>query len=307
MNKIIVFILVLFGLSCGGGDTSRSNDTRETAKKGTFKMIVDESFKPVIDLQLEVFKSAYPDVKVEVEYKTETDCFRMLDTDSATRLIITSRRPTADEEKHFNEKFERGISHDAVAMDAVAVIVHPSSKNTMLTLSDLKDALLGKSKYGFKPVFDGNKETSNARFIRDSILKIDTMPEAVSGVKGNQAVVDYVSRNPNALGFVGVSWVGNPDDASQFSFVKTIKVAGIQCQRGCPAYAYPQPFQARIANRNYPLVRGIYYTVKNDYGGVASNFAKWLELERGQLIFNKAYLVGIKQKVLLKYRDAETK
>jgi hypothetical protein len=44
----------------------------------------------------------------------------------------------------------------------------------------------------------------------------------------------------------------------------------------------------------------LYYIVKNDQGGVATNFAKWLEQERGQLIFKSSFLVGTKQQAFIK-------
>ncbi len=306
MMKNIFYILTLGVIfaACGSGGNN-ANDNRETAKRGSFKLIVDESYKPIIDQQIAVFESTYPEAKVNVEYKTEWECFRMLESDSATRMIITSRKPTEKEDTFFNSNFERGISYSPVALDAVAVITHPSFNKDMLTLDEIRDALLGKSKIGLEAVFDGNKETSNARFLKDSLLKTDTLPSAIGGVKGNQAVIDFVARNTNALGFVGVSWIGNPNDPEQFSFLKNVKVMGVQCQANCASYSYPKPYQANMANRHYPLTRGIYYTVKNDYGGVATNFAKFLELEQGQMIFNKSYLVGSKLKVLLTTKDVQ--
>jgi len=37
-------------------------------------------------------------------------------------------------------------------------------------------------------------------------------------------------------------------------------------------------------------VRGIYYILKENYFGLGSGFANFLESERGQLIFKRAYL-----------------
>ena len=33
----------------------------------------------------------------------------------------------------------------------------------------------------------------------------------------------------NAIGFVGVSWIGNKEDTAQLSFLKKVKIAAIEC------------------------------------------------------------------------------
>jgi phosphate transport system substrate-binding protein len=42
--------------------------------------------------------------------------------------------------------------------------------------------------------------------------------------------------------------------------------------------------------KRYPMVRGLYYILKENYGGLGSGFANFMEYERGQLIFRRAYL-----------------
>jgi phosphate transport system substrate-binding protein len=301
--NIFISLVSLFLVSCNSNTTN--DDSRETARNGRFKLVVDESFRPIIDSQIEVFKSAYPKIQIEVVYATEAECYKAFDTDSATRLIITARGLSDTEFKYYKEKFETGVMFDKVALDAVAVILNPNAPDSLLTMDDLRDAMTGKSKKGYRAVFDGRKETSSARFLKDSILKSDTLPSFVSGLDSNQAVIDFVARNKTAIGFVGVSWVGDPNDPDQFSFLKKVKIASIQCQKKCPSYIYKKPYQANIAKKEYPLVRGLYYTVKNDYGGVATNFAKWLEQERGQLIFKSSYLVGTKLNVFIKEAEIE--
>ena len=50
------------------------------------------------------------------------------------------------------------------------------------------------------------------------------------------------------------------------------------------------PTQETILNRRYPLVRGLYYAIKENYTGLGSGFVSFLKYERGQLIFRRAYL-----------------
>ena len=58
----------------------------------------------------------------------------------------------------------------------------------------------------------------------------------------------------------------------------------------CVNKPYILPSQETIMNRRYPLVRGLYYNVKENYTGLGSGFIAFLKYERGQLIFRRAYL-----------------
>ena len=75
----------------------------------------------------------------------------------------------------------------------------------------------------------------------------------------------------------------------QVSFLQKVKIASIEC-RGCQPVTYVKPYQANIAYRRYPMVRGLYYILKENYEGPGSGFANFLIYERGQLIFKRAYL-----------------
>ncbi|HVV04620.1 MAG TPA: substrate-binding domain-containing protein, partial [Puia sp.] len=84
----------------GGCGNNGNNSPQETPNSGTLRISIDESFKPVIDSQIKVFESSYPNVKVIPSYKSEAQCLRDLTTDS-TRVIIVTRGLSPDEEKFY--------------------------------------------------------------------------------------------------------------------------------------------------------------------------------------------------------------
>ena len=86
-----------------------------------------------------------------------------------------------------------------------------------------------------------------------------------------------------------MSWVGNYDDPQVLTFLRKVKVADIEC-RGCNG-TYVKPFQANIAMGRYPMVRPLYYILKENYDGLGSGFTNFLIYEKGQLIFRRAYLL----------------
>ncbi|MEO5783268.1 MAG: substrate-binding domain-containing protein [Ginsengibacter sp.] len=292
MNRIFtrytlpVFILLFIGTSCNGPHNRSDTDT---ANSGIIHISVDESFKPVIDSQIQVFEALYPKAKIIAEYKPEADCFRDLIKDS-TRMIIVTRGLTDEEEKFYKDSLHYKPNWDKVANDAVTVIVSNKSKDTVLTIEKIRGILDGSTGDKEIAVFDGLSATSTVRYAVDSILKGKPFdPKKVFAAKSSQDVINYVSSNDNAIGFVGVSWIGNKEDTAQLSFLKKVKIVAIECAT-CDEKPFVKPYQANIMLKRYPLVRGLYYILKENYDGLGGGFANFLIYEKGQLIFRRAYL-----------------
>jgi phosphate transport system substrate-binding protein len=111
---------------------------------------------------------------------------------------------------------------------------------------------------------------------------------------GSKAVVDYISRNENAIGFVGSSWVTNDQDPEQKAYQNKIRLALIECKKNCDSGSFAKPSQATITYDQYPLVRPLYYVLKENWNGLGTGFSNFLNLERGQLVFRRSYLVPAK-------------
>jgi phosphate transport system substrate-binding protein len=282
-------ILIGFALCwlLAGCASNGNKAPQETPTSGTINISVDESFKPVIDSQIKVFESSYPNVHIIPHYKPEAECFRDLATDS-TRMVIVTRALSRDEEKFYVDSFYLTPVQGPLAYDAIAVIVHPGSKDSILDLKDVVAMLNGKDTQ-HQPVMDGLSATSTVRYAIDSILHGQPLGKNVTAARSSMEVVNYVANNPRAVGFIGVSWVGDPSDPVDTTFVKKVNVAALECT-SCLGKTHVRPYQINIGWRRYPLVRSLYYILKENYSGVGNNFASFLVNERGQLIFSKAYL-----------------
>lgn len=287
LRKELLLYIVMYTLSSCNGRHERTDI--DTPEKGVIHISVDESFKPVIDSQIQVFEALHPGAKVIAEYKPEAECFRDLIKDS-TRMIIVTRGLTPDEEKFYKDSLKYGPTWDKVANDAVALVVNNRSNDTVLSLAKIRGILDGTTGDKEIAVFDGLSATSTVRYAVDSILRGKPFdPKKVFAAKSSQEVINYVSANDNAIGFVGVSWIGNKEDTAQLSFLKKVKIAAVECER-CPGKPYVKPYQANIMLKRYPLVRGLYYILKENYDGLGSGFANFMTYEKGQLIFRRAYL-----------------
>src|ERR1700742_3675289 len=132
-GKGILTGLAVCGLLAGCGQGNKG--PRETPKSGTIQISVDESFKPVIDSQIKVFESSFPDAHIIADYEPEAQCLRDLSTDS-TRMILVTRGLTPEEGNFYNDSFHVRPTFDVLAYDAIAVIVNPGSKDSNFEMKD---------------------------------------------------------------------------------------------------------------------------------------------------------------------------
>ncbi len=259
--------------------------------KGKISISVDESFKPVITEQIKVYESSYPETHIEASYKSEADCFKDLNTDS-TRMIIVSRGLTDEEKDYYKQKLSFKPQWDILAYDAVAVIVNIHSKDSVFTLNKLKSFLSGADTSKLVAV-DGKNETSTVRLLKDSLLKGAQFGKNVMAAANSKGLINYVAANINAIGFVGTSWVGDEDDTAQQRYKNFIRLALIECKT-CGKGVFAKPSQATIAAGEYPLVRPLFFILKENTNGLGTGFVNYLSLERGQLVFRRSYLVPAK-------------
>ena len=286
--------------------TSCSNSVETTAGRsrfdsGTVYISCDESFKPVIDAQLQVFKADYPNANVVVQYKPEADCLRDFLVDSIEMVIAT--RPYSQREKALiADSLKVAPDYTTIAYDAIAVLVHPQAADSMFTVGEVRDLLAGNSKKALIPVLDGLKATSTVRFMLDSVLRGQSLGKNVTAAPSSREVIDYVSRTPNAVGFVGIEWVGNADDTAQLALLKKVRLARMESTDSAGGFVLP--VQYLIYTRTYPLIRSLVYVLKEKQQGLAGSFANFLRNDRGQLIFRRAYIFPALRPFYM--RDAQT-
>lgn len=286
----VISVLAVAGLIACSGDTKKNVFLYDTPDSGTINISVDESFRPVIEEAIKVYEGTHPGTKIIAHYKPEADCFKDFRSDTSNRMIIVTRGLTRNESRFYTDSLSYTPFSDKVAWDAITIVTNKRNTDTLFTLEDLQQLLQGKKGNAKKVVFDGLHATSTVRFAVDSILKggsFDT--SVVKALKNSREVLNYIAENDDAIGLVGISWIGNPEDTAQVNLLKKLKIAYVECKL-CDSTPYVKPTQQSIKTKRYPLVRGLYYIVKENFSGLGSGFAGFLKYERGQLLFRRAYL-----------------
>jgi phosphate transport system substrate-binding protein len=292
-NTFLVLLSAILFFACTDNAKKLPPDTLSS---GTIDISADETYKPIIDEEIKVFDSSFPEAHIHVHYKPEAECIKDFMNDKA-RLILVTRDLSADEKKVLEQK-KIVTTSLAVAKDAVAVIVNNNCEDSVLSVSQLTGILTGTYKKKYTVVFD-NQGSSTLRYMMDSILHGEKLATNVFAAKGQDSVIAYVTKNPDAIGFAGVSAISDFSDPEGLAFIKNVKIAAVFNDSTGKVY---KPYQAYIAPNWYPLTRKLYFIHRETYPGLGTGFSNFLMKERGQLIFKQARLFPLRSNII--FREA---
>lgn len=288
--KIKFLFIALIFWACSN-NTSKQNLYNDSPKQGVINISVDESFKPAIQEQIKMYELTYPKAKIIAHYKSEADCFRDLQKDS-TRLIIVSRGLNENERIFYKNELSFYPQYSLLAYDAVAAIININSTDSVYTVNEIKDFLSGKKNKTI--ILDGLNATSTVKFLKDSLLQKQNFGKNVVAVNGVDSVIEIIKINPNAIGFVGNSWVSNGNEIKQVQNLKKIKLALVECTKLSEKGYFAKASQATLQQGQYPFAREVYYICKENWLGLGTGFTNFLSQERGQLIFKSSSMVAAK-------------
>jgi phosphate transport system substrate-binding protein len=164
---------------------------------------------------------------------------------SACDIGNMSRAMTDGELKAAEEKGVKPVAH-VVAMDGVAIIVHPSNPVKALTLAQLKDIYLGKVKKWNEvggpamPIVRVSRDTNSGTYetFEGKVMKGDRIAAVVEYVGSNGAIRQRVQSTRGALGYVGLGFLDRT--------VKALEIDGVM------------PDKDTVASAKYPISRPLY-------------------------------------------------
>ncbi|WP_379085747.1 substrate-binding domain-containing protein [Pedobacter sp. UC225_65] len=283
-NLSFVFICLAF-VACNRG--AKKDKVIETRTSGTTELLVDESFARILDDQIMVFKSDYPDATVKTVLGNENKILPDF-LNGKIKMVILSRMLKPDEERYYKQK-QVPIYTDRFAIDGIALITNAANIDTNITVNEVFDMMKGTSKGDRKLVFD-NAYSSTVRYFTDS-AKVKELPKSgVYTLKTNNDVIKYVAEHKDYIGVVGVNWLleNNADILPYLPKVKMMGVKNVEGKKGGDAFY--KPTQNNLINGIYPFLRNIYIINCEGRDGLGTGFANWLTSPRGQLIVLKSGL-----------------
>lgn len=285
MKKLLILsLIVVLGIQFSCNTNGTPDDTPRRGKK---TMYLDESFMPLIKTASEVFSGIYPDADLNLVYTSESNAMKAL-SEGTARTIFTGRDYTKEEKKYLRSR-NITVTSEIIAHDAITFIVNLENMDTLLTQSQIRDLLTGKS-----TVWPGSQKPIEVVFDRVQSANFNHMLDwihsdfgkQVHAAKSTEDLIKYVQNNPNTLGIIGYNFISDFDDPVVKARLKQFRVVGI---KGNDSY-YWRPNKANITEKKYPFCRPIWAINSGAPDGLNTGFVTFLTGRQGQLLLEKCEL-----------------
>ena len=300
MNKLLVtgFLGLMLALNA-----CTNKKALDSPSSGTITIAADESFQPLVKQLTEAYSGIYPNTHFNVVYKPEREAIAMLLSDSA-RLAFTTR-PLSKTEQAVLDKAKIVGDSDRIATDGVALITGKANQDSLITMAELQGIFSGQISQWQQLrnatingqiilVFD-NSNSSNLDFVLRTFKVTDLSKLRIFTTKSNREVVEYVRKTPTALGFIGVNWISDGDEALSAELSKDLRVLGVS-EKINPASIkeYYQPFQRNLGLETYPLRRPVYILSREAHPGLGGGLVNYIARDAGSLLIEKLGLWPVK-------------
>ena len=250
---ILPVLMALFIVSCKPRGTTA---LKETPTSGDIVLGADESFRLIVEAEVDTFTALYPYATIRPVYKAENELVADFLNDSV-RTIVSSWTPT-DEQRELLLDVQTVVRTTVVAYDALALVLNRKNGDSLLTYENVRDIFTGKitdwnqinskSRLGQINIVFDNIHSGNIRYFREKFELPEKLTPNFYAVNSNPEVIDYVASSPAALGIVSVNWISDYEDPTSMSLQNKIKVAAVSLPYLDPNTFY-MPVQGSIYDK----------------------------------------------------------
>ena len=286
--KVITMIIVMITVFLACKDKTET-EKQETILTGEINLYVDQTLQSLVEGQIEVFESQY-NAKIHLTAKSESEIVNDL-LSGKTNMAVLTRRLTKEEENYFtNKKIIPRVSH--FASDAVVFIRNKKSNDTLLDLDEVYNLLHGKPSKVKNLVFE-NPNSSVVTYMNRWANVTAGAKENVYSLNSTKEVLEFVTKNPEAIGVIGMDAMAEPYPEWQ-SLVDNLNVLAVKYVKNTPNNKlYYKPTQASLGAGLYPLKRSVYVLNYQGFAGLGTGFASFVVGDIGQRIVMRSNLLPI--------------
>lgn len=223
--------------------------------------------QPLADKWANAFEAEHPDVKVIVQGGGSSSGVKgcaqgIFDIGAASREFKSSET---------SQWPDLVVTH--VAADGVAIVVHPSSSTTDLTLEEIKNIFATGSNDTWTVI--SREEGSGTREVFEKKVMAGTeIASNAEFLPSNGAVKQKVASTANAIGYISLGYVD--------SSVKALSIGGVACN------------EANCRNGSYPVTRYLNFITKGEQEGLTRQFIDFCLSSEGQKIVEEEGYISIK-------------
>lgn len=202
----------------------------------------------------------------------------------------------AMEDKEIKQAEAKGVkpNQEKVALDGIAIVVHPKNPVKNLTMDQLREIFLGNIT-NWKVVGGANKtivilsrevNSGTHIFLKEHVLRRGNAkgPEEFSPsalmMPSSQAIAEEVAGNENAIGYYGMGYIGPRQ-----------KVIAVAKDAKSP---FIEPTIDNVKSSLYPISRPLFLYTNGTPRGVIKDFIDFVYSKDGQEIIRKLDFVPVK-------------
>ena len=267
---VLASLVVIFGLT-----------VNTFAADKPIRMQGSTTVLPIAQRTAEVFMNRHPEVKISVQGGgSGIGITALID---GTCDIGDASRPMKEEELTAARGKGKDPIANVIAMDGIAVVVHPSNKVSLITKEQVKDIFTGKisdwAQVGGrkeKIVVISRDSTSGTFecFNEIALDKCKVRPDALMQAS-NQAIASAVAKTPGAIGYVGLGYLS--------SQIKALTVDGVK------------PSKENVLNNTYSLARPLFMYTNGVAQGTVKEYIDFVKSDEGQKLVEEEGFVGLKK------------
>ena len=208
--------------------------------------------------------------------------------------IAESSRAVEDKEIKQAEAKGVKLNRETVAMDGIAIVVHPKNPIKNLTMDQLREIYLGNIENwktiggAAKPIVLLSREFNSGThiFFKEHVLRRGNAkgPEEFSPsallMPSSQAIAEEVANNENAIGYYGMGYI-------------SLKQKAIAVAKDAKS-PFIEPTQENVKSNAYPISRPLYLYTNGKPQGLLKEFVDFVYSKDGQDIVRKLDFVPIK-------------
>lgn len=278
MRNRIVITLVVLGLllaACGpaANPTTAPAGPTSAGFSGTISVAGSTTVQPLAEELAEAFRAIHPGVKIDVQgggssVGVKSAAQGTVDIGTASREIKETEKAEFPDLKVYT-----------IALDGIAIVVHPGVTISNLTVEQVRDIFSGKI-VNWQAVGGADRaivvvsreEGSGTRGAFEELVmgKDALIAETAVLQNSNGAVRTTVATTPDAIAYLSFGYLD--------STVKALKVGGVEATT------------ENVLNRSYPISRPLNMLTKGEPQGAVKAWLDWILSPDGQALVARHYI-----------------
>ena len=273
MKKNVILIGLLLGAMSLAPLFANGTQDGDSGKAQSYTIEVSgsTSVTPLMELLAAEYAKTTPNIRVNINGTGSSDGIQAANQE--TSEVGMSSRELKPEEKGY------GLTELTIAIDGIAVIVHPQNPATNLTIEQLRDIYAGNitnwnqvgGPAGKIAVISREPGSGTRGAFEEIIAFKDSLVLGATEFDGTGAVIAEVSRNTSAIGYISLGSVNNS--------IKPVAVEGVAAST------------ANVVNGSYKIARPFILIYRsNKINSNTKQFFDWIMSPAGQAIVKTSWI-----------------